>query len=230
LNLFNVDLPRRVLIVNVAVALLAAVGITSLAGHGAQSVLAIPILTLLITLGLLFVPRLPELSPKRRSESMRDPLTGLATEAVGEEALAREFAAAQRGRPLAVVLVRLEGIGRYRARHGKTVADQLLRVAGRSFARHRRGMHVTARHSGREGTFLTILSASEREGATVYASRLRRDLMNLKGVPAYGGVSIGIATFDMSLESPKELIRKAAFALEQGAAVGGKVMVVGKSA
>ena len=105
-----------------------------------------------------------------------------------------------------------------------------MRVAGRTFARHRRGMHLTARHGGREGTFLTILSGSDREGATIYASRLRRDLMNLKGVPAHGGVSIGIAEFDMSLGSPRELIRKAAFALERGAAVGGKVAVVGKSA
>jgi diguanylate cyclase (GGDEF)-like protein len=230
LNRINVDLPPRVLATNLAVATFAALGITSLAGDQARAPIAVPILTLLLTAALFIVPRLPKSGSRRKDEEIRDPLTGVATEAVGQEALAREFAAAQRGRPLTVVLVRLEGIGRYRARHGRTVTNQLLRVAGRTFLRHRRGMHLTARHSGREGTFMSILSATDREGAAIYASRLRRDLMQIKGVPAHGAVSIGIASFDLSMESPRELVRKAAFALERGAAVGGKVMVVGKSA
>jgi GGDEF domain-containing protein len=88
-------------------------------------------------------------------------------------------------------------------------------------------MHVAARHGGREGTFLSILSDSGSEGATIYAARLRRDLLRLQGMPEPEGVSVGIASFDMSMGSPGELVRKAAFALEKGAAAGGKVMVMG---
>ncbi|MFW5947944.1 MAG: GGDEF domain-containing protein [Gemmatimonadota bacterium] len=230
MKLINVDLPRGALILNVCIAALAAVGITSLIGGRGQAIFAVPVLTVILTLALLLQTR--EISAWARRvlagpTVTRDPLTGVATEEVAEEVLAREFAAAQRGRPLAIVLIRLEGLPRYRVEHGQAVADQLLRVTGRTLAQHRRGMHVAARHGGREGTFISILSGSDRDGAAVYAARLRQELLRLKGLPELSGVSVGIAAFDMSMASPRELVRKAAFALERGAAAGGKVMVVG---
>ena len=124
-------------------------------------------------------------------------------------------------------LVRLEGLPRYRAQHGGPVADQLVRVAARTLVRHRRGMHIAAAHA-REGMFLAVLSGSDLQGAGVYAARLRADLMQPKALPPFDGVSIGIAAFDVSMESPGDLIRRAMYALEKGAEAGGKVMVVGQ--
>lgn len=229
MNLINYDLPRRALIMNVGVAALAAIGITSLAGAQGQAVMAVPLLTALLSFALLARAQAPDGRASTADAATLDPLTGLATVDVGEEALAREFAAAQRGRPLTVVLVGLEGLPLYRARHGNAVADQLLRVVGRTLHRHRRGMHVTALHGEREGTFLSILSASDREGAAVYAARLRRALMRLPGLPEHAGASIGIASYDVSMASPSELVRNAAFAMAKGAAAG-KVMVMGEGA
>ena len=160
-------------------------------------------------------------------DALAVPRPDLTTEEVAREALVREFAAAQRGRPLTVALVRLEGLPRYRAQHGGPVADQLVRVAARTLVRHRRGMHIAAAHA-REGMFLAVLSGSDLQGAGVYAARLRADLMQPKALPPFDGVSIGIAAFDVSMESPGDLIRRAMYALEKGAEAGGKVMVVGQ--
>lgn len=229
MNQINVDLPRHALMTNVGIATLAAVGVTSLIGG--PPLLAVPVLAALLTYALVVWARGPEGRSRRAGRgTTMDPLTGVATESVGEEALAREFAAAQRGRPLTIVLLRLEGLPKYRARHGKVVADQLLRVAGRTLARHRRDMHLTARQAGRDGTFLSILSASDPEGAAVYAARLRRDLLRLPGLPDHDGVSIGIASYDRGMASPSELIRNATYAMEKGAAAGGKMMIMGEGA
>lgn len=231
MNLINVDLPRRAIVMNIGIATVAALGITTLVGGEGQAVVTVPVLTALFTVTLVLWTQHAEARARPHSGGFTmDPLTGLATEAVGEEALAREFAAAQRGRPLTIVVLRIEGLPRYRARHGRTVADQLLRVLGRTLAHHRRGMHLTAHHGAREGTFLSILSASDREGAAVYAARLRRDLMRLEGLPEHDGVSIGVASFDLSMASPKQLVRRAESAMEQGAATGGRVVVAGASA
>lgn len=229
MNLIDLDLPRPKLVMNVAIAALAAVGLSLLSGVGpGQAVLGVPVLTALLTFALLARPTKPTTERWGDDELVTtDPMTGLTTEEIAREALVREFAAAQRGRPLTVALVRLDGLPRYRAQHGGPVADQLVRVAARTLVRHRRGMHIAAAHA-REGMFLSILSGSDLQGAGVYAARLRADLMQPKALPPFDGVSIGIAAFDVSMESPGDLIRRAMYALEKGAEAGGKVMVVGQ--
>lgn len=231
----NLDLPRDTIVAQVAIAGLAAVGLTSLippSGGRAQATLVVPLLAAL--LAVVLVLRTRETVVRAREEAgsaaTMDPLTGVATARAGEATLGREFAAAQRGRTLTVVLIRVEGLSRYRSEHGGAVADRLLREVGLTLARHQRGMHLTARHAGQPGTFVSILSGTERKGAAVYATRVRRELLQLRGLPRLPGVSVGIAAFDMSMKSPRSLIRQAEFALKKGAAQGGKVVVVGGAA
>lgn len=232
MSTINLDLPRRALILHASIAALAAVGITTLAGADAQAIVGIPVLTALITVALLSVSGERKEAVWREEEepATTDRMTGLTTEEVARDALAREFAAAQRGRPLTIALIQLEELSKYRARYGDAVADQLVRVAGRTLVRHRRGMHLAAPHGDRPGTFMSILSGVDQEGGAVYAARLRGDLMQLDPLPAHEGVSIGVASFDMSMTTPGELLRRAAFALEKGVQAGGKVMVVGQRA
>lgn len=228
MNILNMDLPRYALVLNVGIAGLAAVGLTLLTGSDA--LVGTPLLTALLTLALLATPGKRGHRTRRiDTDATSDPLTGLTSEEIGREALDREFAAAQRGRPLTIALLRLESLPKYRARHGRAVTDQLLRVAGRIIARHRRGMHLTACHNVRDGTFLSVLSGSDRDGAAVYAARLRNDLLRLKGIPPCDGVSIGIASFEMSMASPDDLLGAAAYALEKASEGGGKVMAVSRS-
>lgn len=228
MNILNMDLPRYALVLNVGIAGLGAIGLTLLTGSDAM--VGTPLLTALLTLALLATSgKSGHRTSRIEMEATSDPLTGLTSEEVGREALDREFAAAQRGRPLTIALLRLEGLPKYRARHGRTVTDQLLRVAGRIIARHRRGMHLTACHNAPDGTFLSVLSGSDRDGAAVYAARLRNDLLRLKNIPPCDGVSVGIASFEMSMASPDELLRAATYALEKASEAGGKVMVVGRA-
>lgn len=228
----NFGLPRSALAMNVGVAALAAVGLTALvpaSGGSGQAMLVIPILTLLLAVVLVTRTRdtIQRVRQEAGSGATIDPDTGAATATLGERVLDLEFAAAQRGRPLTIALTRIEGLSRYRAEHGGAVADQLLRHAGRTLERHRRGMHLASRHDGDEAMFLSILSGSEREGAAIYAARVRREMLRHPGLPDPAGISVGIASFDLSMRSPAELLRQAEFALDKAAAAGGKVVVVG---
>ncbi len=234
LNLASLDLPRSAIATYLIVALLAAIGMLSLvppSGGWQQGLMIAPVLTALVAVMLVLGIR--ESVARARAEAgnanTTDSTTGVATAQAGETVLRMEFAKMQREREgsLTVVLVRIEELGRYRARHGDALADRLLRESGLILAKHRRGMHMTARSAKEPSTFISILSGVDRHGATVYAKRLRRELLQIRGLPRPVGVSVGIAAYDVSMASPKDLVRKAAFALKRGAAAGGKVVVVG---
>lgn len=229
------DLPRSAIAIHLAVAGLAAVGMLTLippSGGGQQALIAAPVLTVLLA-GVL-VLRMRETVDQARKEAgsstATDPLTGVATAAAGEQVLRMEFAAAERDRErvLTIVLIRVEQLDRYRAEHGQVVTDKLLKETGSVLNQHRRSMHLAARSAREPGTFLSILSGVDRDGATIYATRVRRDLLRLQSAPRPVGISVGIATYDMSMRSARDLVRKAAFALKKGAAAGGKVVVVGQ--
>lgn len=230
----DLQLPRGTVTLHLAVAALAAVGLTAILPYSdgpGRPAFMVMLLTALLALTLMVRTRAT--MDQARKEGGRvaaaDPTTGIATAVAGEQALEREFAAAQRGRTLSVALIRIEELGRYRAAHGKAVADQLLRDAGRIINRQRRGMHVAARYGSRPGTFLSILSGVDGDGAAVYGTRVRRQLTAIRRLPRPAAVNVGIAVFDMSLESPKDLLRRAEFALSKGAERGGKVIAVGNA-
>jgi PleD family two-component response regulator len=90
--------------------------------------------------------------------TLHNPLTGLATPALADVVLGTEFAAAQRGRPLSVLLVRIEQAREYEARHGAPMRERLLRAAARTVAAHTRNMNLSAHHRSGDATFLLILS------------------------------------------------------------------------
>lgn len=229
-----IDLPVRMLACYAAVAVFAAMGLVSMlpvpTGSGATT-FGVALLTPLVAAGLVLGGQRTVTDARngalRNATQNQD--TGLATPFAAERMLATEFAAAQRGRPLTVVLIRLEQYPRYVAKHGRPVGKQLQRLAGRSLAKSRRGMHLTAHH-GRDGvTFLSILSSMDVNGASVYAKRVRRDLLTLPGVPQAPGVSIGIVPYDMSMREPSELVEQAERALRKGSESGGRIVVVGQT-
>lgn len=220
------DLPLATLLVDVCIAALAAVGITILAGAEAYAMVGVPIVTGLLTLALVMAAGRAGYGPAHREALETDRPTGLATEDVADATLAREFARAQRGHLLSVVLVRLEGLEAYRARHGEATAERLLRAAGRAFVRNRRRTDLAAHHGVRTGTFLAVLVDSDAKGAEVYVSRLRPDLADLPGLPPHDGVSVGIATFEPGMRSPADLLRVATQALDGRAGGGGRTRVV----
>ncbi|CAN5659362.1 hypothetical protein BH23GEM9_BH23GEM9_23830 [soil metagenome] len=161
-------------------------------------------------------------------DNMLDPLTRLATPRLAELSLEAEFAAAQRGRPLSVVLLRVEGYRRFTTMHGRAMGDSLLRSTSRIVRRHTRNMHLAAHHSQGEATFIVLLSDVPLKGACIYGKRVRRDLMDQTGFPSPIAVSAGIAAYEPDISEPAELLQRAERALEKASAEGGRIIAIGR--
>jgi diguanylate cyclase (GGDEF)-like protein len=155
-------------------------------------------------------------------DSMLDPITQLGTPRLAELTLETEVAAARRGRPLSVVLVRVES--------GRTASDNLLRTAARVVRRRTRSMHLPAHHGRSKDTFLVVLSGVPVGGACIYAKRLRGDLAAVTGFADPVTASIGVAAFEPDITVPAELVDRAERALARAAAGGGKIVVAGRRA
>lgn len=155
-----------------------------------------------------------------------DPSTGLTSSHVASLMLGIEFAAAQRGRPLSLVLVRIDSFPRYATKQGKDAAERMLRHAGRIMRKHTRGMHTTTQY-GSSATYMTILSEIPPQGACVFAKRVRRELQSLPGGGEAHVVSTAVVPFDLSMASANELVEAAERALSRATAAGGKIVVSG---
>lgn len=144
--------------------------------------------------------------------ALTDDLTGLANRRHARLALEREFAAAQRGRPLSVVMIDLDHFRALNERHGRTAGDQALRAFGHTLARSTRLMDLSARYGGEE--FLTILSSSGIDGAFAFADRLRAalatDPTNVHGLT----ISVGLATHTVGTPTVDALLAAADHAMQ----------------
>lgn len=140
--------------------------------------------------------------------SLTDPLTELPNRRRMEIFLAKEFAAAQRGRPLAVALFDLDHFKAYNDHAGHQAGDAALRAFGRVLAAETRAVDLAARYGGDE--FIVIIAGSDRHGAALQTERVLRateadPLLAGAGITA----SVGIATYTAEMASPDELIQAA---------------------
>ncbi len=127
--------------------------------------------------------------------------------------LENEFAAAERGRLLSVVLFDLDNFKRYNDRFGHQAGDEALLAFSEILARTTRRMNLSARFGGEE--FLTVLAGSDVEGALVFAERVRTTLRTTKLSHGSLTVSAGVAAYHPSMRSPDELLGAADHALYQ---------------
>lgn len=144
--------------------------------------------------------------------SLTDPLTELANRRHLEMQLAREMAAAQRGRPLSIVLFDLDHFKQYNDRHGHLAGDEILRAFASVLSAETRRMNLVARYGGDE--FISVLSGSPYPGAAQHAGRVlhRVEQHPLLG-PAGIRVSWGIAEYRPEMCGVEELIQSADRAL-----------------
>lgn len=126
-------------------------------------------------------------------------------------ALENEFSAAERGRPLAVVLFDLDKFKDYNDHYGHPAGDEALRAFGDVLLRTTRQMNLSGRYGGEE--FLSVLAESSHDGALVFAERVRAGLRaaNLGNGPLT--VSAGVATHHPGMKTPDELLTGADDAL-----------------
>jgi diguanylate cyclase (GGDEF)-like protein len=168
-------------------------------------VIALIVVLLAVSLGVGF---LSDLLHEARAQAERlaltDDLTGLANRRQARMVLEREFAAAQRGRSLSVVMFDLDRFKDYNDRHGHRAGDGAVRAFGDALARCTRLMDLSARYGGEE--FLSVLSSSGIDGAQAFAERVR---LAFAAHPENGHgltVSAGLASYAPTMRSVDDLV------------------------
>ncbi len=150
--------------------------------------------------------------------ALLDELTGIPNRRYARIFLETEFAAAQRGRPVAVVLFDLDRFKAYNDSRGHAQGDEVLRRFARILDQTTRRTSLSARFGGDE--FIAILPACDAAGALTFASRVAEQLRAAQAGPEAITVSAGIAVYDPWLHSPDTLIAAADQALYQAKADG----------
>jgi len=107
-----------------------------------------------------------------RSQSTRDPLTGLFNRRYLTESLDREVRRADRNtRPLGVVMLDLDQFKPFNDLHGHEAGDALLRAFGRFIQKNTRGEDIACRYGGDE--FVILLVDADLDVARRRAEELR---------------------------------------------------------
>ncbi len=141
--------------------------------------------------------------------SLTDPVVQLPNRRQLDFFLEKEFAAAQRGRPVSFVLFDLDHFKDFNDAHGHQAGDQALIRFADVLRTETRAMNLAARYGGEE--FASVLSETTRAGAHGYAQRVRRRM-----AAAWEGkltVSAGVAVYAESMTTAAELVAAADRAL-----------------
>lgn len=188
---------------------------------GQAAIYAAGIITLAALLGFLENQALAEAAAEGRRAASRDPVTELASGAVAEHFVASEYAAAQRGRHVTVVIFGLDHFDAFAVSHGGAAADRAVREFGQLLKRLTRRMNLSARYGWRADTFISVLSDSDAEGAEVFVQRVRSGMAECNARMPMPTVSVGLAEYDPAISSPEEFVEWAESALAEARSEGG---------
>ncbi|HTL60032.1 MAG TPA: GGDEF domain-containing protein [Nitrospira sp.] len=158
--------------------------------------------------------------------SLRDGLTGLYNHIHFREVLTQMFAQFERsGSPLSLLFVDMDDFKAINDTYGHAIGDQVLRALGRLLDNREsnkegqplwRASDVTARYGGEE--FAVLLPDTSKEGALVFAERLRRRIMGIQLSPELVSqetplfpltASMGVASFPADATTATELLKAA---------------------
>ena len=152
-----------------------------------------------------------------RTQSLRDPLTGLFNRRYLEASLEREVQRAQRQQhPLSVLMLDLDNFKRFNDRFGHDAGDALLAHFGALLQSLVRGEDVACRYGGEE--FTVLMHETDSAQALIRAEQIcaatrAMDVQHRRQQLGTISVSIGIATLPIHGHTPEDLLRKADLAL-----------------
>ncbi len=159
-----------------------------------------------------------------RSQSIRDPLTGLFNRRYLEETLERELRRAGRnGRPLGVIMIDLDHFKRFNDTFGHDAGDTLLRELGHFLQMHIRGDDIACRYGGEE--FTLILPEASLDATAQRAEELRAGIKGLsvshRSQPLGAlTLSSGVAAFPEHGSTTEAIMKDADAALYRAKAEG----------
>lgn len=152
-----------------------------------------------------------------RSQSIRDPLTGLFNRRYMEESVDREIRRALRSHAsVAVIMVDVDHFKRFNDEHGHEAGDVVLKEIGSLLRANLRGGDIACRYGGEE--FVLILSDATVEVARHRAGQIRIAASHLKLIHRGNALppvtlSLGVATFPEHGETREALLQAADEAL-----------------
>jgi diguanylate cyclase (GGDEF)-like protein/PAS domain S-box-containing protein len=159
-----------------------------------------------------------------RSQSIRDPLTGLFNRRFMEESLELELRRASRNqRPLGMIMIDLDHFKYFNDNFGHEAGDLLLKELGILLRTNIRGEDIACRYGGEE--FMLILpegtGAVTRQRAEFYKEAIQRLDVHYRGLPL-GRItsSMGVAIFPEHGRTAKALIEAADKALYRSKSAG----------
>jgi len=167
-----------------------------------------------------------------RSQSIRDPLTGLFNRRYMEESLEREMRRASRGRhSVAIIMLDLDDFKGFNDAHGHDAGDTLLRMVGTTLQRSVRAEDIACRYGGEE--FALILPEASLHDAVTRAEAIREQVRGLAiehRRQQVGGVTIsaGVAVFPEHGPAGHAVLRSADAALYQAKAAGRDAVIVNR--
>jgi diguanylate cyclase (GGDEF)-like protein/PAS domain S-box-containing protein len=159
-----------------------------------------------------------------RSQSIRDPLTGLFNRRYMEESLERELRRAERnGQSVGFIMLDIDHFKHFNDTFGHQAGDALLRALGDLVGERTRGQDVACRFGGEE--FSLILAGASKDAASRRAELLREEVKRLAATHAgqlLGKItlSFGVAAYPGDGRTADELIRAADKALYNAKAAG----------
>ncbi|MFT4025556.1 MAG: diguanylate cyclase [Novosphingobium sp.] len=160
------------------------------------------------------------LREKLRTQSLRDPLTGLYNRRYMEDALERYVSLAERsGAATAVLMMDLDNFKRLNDTHGHAKGDAVLRDVAAQLIGGLRPSDVVCRYGGEE--LMVILPDCGMDDARLKAEALRlrvEGLSEVHEIPV--SVSIGIASIPETSTSVADLVTMADAALYEAKRVG----------
>ena len=131
-----------------------------------------------------------------RSQSIRDPLTGLFNRRYLEESLEREISRANRDRSsIAIIMLDIDHFKDFNDTHGHQAGDAALRTLGEFLKKATRGQDIVCRYGGEE--FALVFSGSSLQGALERGETLRDGVKQLQ--VQYAGRLLGAITVSMGL-------------------------------
>lgn len=159
-----------------------------------------------------------------RTQSLRDPLTGLFNRRYLEENLARELTRCERrSLPLSVLMLDVDHFKRFNDTHGHAAGDALLSQVGRLLEVGVRSEDIPCRYGGEE--FTIVMPELDAAGACARAEQIRRELerttvQHLGQTLGPVTMSIGIATYPADGDTPAVLLQMADATLYRAKAEG----------
>ena len=160
-----------------------------------------------------------------RSQSIRDPLTGLFNRRYMEESLEREMRRAARGHhPVGIIMLDLDDFKGFNDSHGHDAGDTLLRMTATTLQRSVRAEDIACRYGGEEfalilpeASLLDSVSRAEAICESVRALAIEHRRQQVTGIT----ISAGVAVYPEHGPTGHAVLRAADAALYQ-AKIGGR--------